>query len=415
MGINGKGLRFKRGFGREVGDIHRLGMLESPPQPVRLAVVVPRLESQQDQETLRQILLAHLVNPKRRNCADVSAGMKLLNIRGDNDSLYTLWSSGRYEKLGLPPFDLVPSLHMYAPATGALEPEVKLHNAAGEADASGRILLGLAILPEDIEKKEKDKLFKNLCEYGIRRILPTSVDSLRAGFFAWKTLAVRLAQRAGGVPWDLRDLPGVHEQTYFLGIDLGHNHQMNTSILALTLHDYRGRPIKCKLRKVERNSECIALNDFKPLLKKVLPHKLFSDIRLIVHRDGRYLQGEVPDILTALSDVGIEDASLIAIKKDSLNVASNVDEGNYLILDQKLCLLVTNKQAEGLSVPKPIEVEVVAPGRLTLQESIEQVFWLSRVFMDSAQHANRLPAPTHWANGIARTGRRVPLDGWRYS
>lgn len=146
----------------------------------------------------------------------------------------------------------------------------------------------------------------------------------------------------------------------------------------------------------------------------MFPRKPAQKTRLIVHRDGRYLPGEVPDILMACSDIGIEDVSLVAIKKDSLSVASDAEEGNYLNLDERRCLVVTNTQAEGLSVPKPVEVELMVPGQLSLRDTTEQVFWLSRVFMDSAQHPNRLPATIHWANGIARSGRRVPLDGWRY-
>lgn len=57
------------------------------------------------------------------------------------------------------------------------------------------------------------------------------------------------------------------------------------------------------------------------------------------------------------------------------------------------------------------EVQLMPSDSLRLEEVTEQVFWLTRVFMNNAQHAGRIPATTEWANGIARTGKRVYL-GW---
>ncbi|SEJ79543.1 hypothetical protein SAMN04488058_11912 [Deinococcus reticulitermitis] len=410
--IEGERLRFGRGTGRDVTDVHKRGILHPPPQPVRLAVVPPVQADERANEQLRQELLAHLL-PREvvlRN-QDASQGLrKHLNRKDSDDTLYSFWSAGEYRKLGLEPFDLVRDLHKYEPGTGRLLAPEKLRGAAAEAREAGRQLIGLMILPDTIGRAERDALSDELGRLGVKKLLHIRRDMLnrpRAEYMAWVNVAVKLAQRAGAVPWDLEKLPGVCEQTFFVGVDLGHDHREKQSVPAFSLHEFRGRPVDGLTLPRRAGNERLSLAELKQGLSKLLNGKRAAQV--IVHRDGKYLEGEVDDFIIALNDLGVSRLSLLAVKKSNLSMVANAEEGTVLPLDDRRCLLVTNTQA---AVARPTELEVMHSDHLTFSELTEQVFWLTRVFMNNAQHAGSDPATVEWANGIARTGKRVALSGW---
>lgn len=410
--IEGKRLRFGRGTGRDVTDVHKRGILHPPPQPVRLAVVPPRQADEEADEQLRRELLAHLL-PREKVLAhpEASQGLKKhLNRRETDDTFYTLWSAGDYCKLGLEPFDLVRDLHRYDPGTGRLLAPEKLHGAAAAAREAGRQLIGLVILPDTIGRAERDTLSDELAKLGVKKLLHIRRDMLnrpRPEYLAWVNVAVKLAQRAGAVPWDLEKLPGVCEQTFFVGVDLGHDHREKQSVPAFSLHEFRGRPVDCLTLPRRAGNERLSLAELNQGLRKLLKGK--RPAQVIVHRDGKYLEGEVDDFIIALNDLGVPRVSLLAVKKSNLSMVAGAKEGTVLPLDERRCLLVTNTQA---AVARPTELEVMHSDHLTFAELTEQVFWLTRVFMNNAQHAGSDPATVEWANGIARTGKRIALSGW---
>ena len=135
--------------------------------------------------------------------------------------------------------------------------------------------------------------------------------------------------------------------------------------------------------------------------------------QVIVHRDGRYLAGELDDLIDALQDV--PRLTLVSIKKDTrTRLASQQLEGAFVEPDERTTILVTNTQAQHSSMPVPIEVELVHSDRLSMRQVVSQVFWLTRVCQGNANFPKRLPATTGWANNVAGTGRRLHLKGWEY-
>jgi hypothetical protein len=143
-----------------------------------------------------------------------------------------------------------------------------------------------------VGKSVHDALMKN---FRALRALPLKASSLtpQKGYASWVNLTLMLAQKAGAVPWRLEHLPGVDEQTAFVGVDLGHDHQADRSNLALTLVDHHGCPIRAKLLPLSRNNEHITAG----ILARELPRLLGSQHRdftqVIIHRDGRYMEGEI--------------------------------------------------------------------------------------------------------------------------
>ncbi|WP_158263828.1 Piwi domain-containing protein [Deinococcus arcticus] len=411
--IEGQRLRFGRGFGRDVTEVHKRGILTPPPLPVRLLVVPPELEDLPANQQLRQELLAHLL-PREvvLRHPDASEGLrKHLNRRESDDTLYSFWSAGDYRKLGLEPFDLVKGLHKYESTNGRLLAPEELDGVAAEADRAGRQLIGLVILSQTMRREERDALFGQLGRLGVSKLLPISREMLnrpRSEYMAWVNVAVKLAQKAGAIPWDVVNLPGITERTFFVGVDLGHDHREGKSVPAFSLHEFRGRPVNCVTLRKRVGNERLSLGELKEGFSKLLRGKRPDQV--VVHRDGRFLDGEVDDFMIALNDLGIPCVTLLAVKKSNLSMVADAEEGTVLALDSRRCLLVTNTQSV---VARPTELEVMHSDRADLSTLTEQVFWLTRVFMNNAQHAGGDPSTVEWANGIARTGKRVPLAGWR--
>ncbi len=405
--VSGSHLRFARGLGREPREVLKLGVLEGPSHPVQVTVVASRKESIEEDRTARLFLNAHLAAADKRKYPRMREASKAV---GDKDTIATIWSK-KENGLSLLPFDTVNKvIHEYDAKTGHLSEPSKLATVAQQAQAEGRTLIALVLVDDQVDKNGHDELMKNF--RGLRA-LPLKSSSLtpRKGYSSWINLTLMLAQKAGAVPWRLERLPGVDGQTVFVGVDLGHDHQADRSNLAMTLIDHHGRPIASKVLHLSRNDERIAVG----IIARELPRLLYGQHRdfaqVIIHRDGRYMEGEIEEITNALRS--IPRLTLICIKKDTRTRLADAElEGAYFQLSQQRALLVTNAQARHRSMPAPIEIELAVPDDQTLDDAVAQVFWLSRVCQGSAYHPRRLPVTTGWANNIATTGKKIHLKGW---
>jgi argonaute-like protein implicated in RNA metabolism and viral defense len=210
----------------------------------------------------------------------------------------------------------------------------------------------------------------------------------------------------------LQDIPGAIEGTVFLGIDLGRDHINDKSKLGLTIFDARGRLLNEKSFPCLRNTDTLDLALLERVLRKFINANNKRPAHVIVHRDGRYMEGEVNDLCSVLMDFAA--VTLVSIKKDSHTRLSTPKlEGAFLTLDERRILLVTNTQAqEGLSsMSHPLEIELNESGGISLEQAVAQVFWLSRVYQGSIYHPKRLPITTGRANNIAGTGGKNHMKG----
>ena len=403
-------LRFRRGSSNNLQDVHKLGLLEPPPYPVRLAVVAPAGEKKEDNEYLRNLLRVHLLSRVQAE-RHAPEGIRILRVTGGQDTIFTLWSRGKYgAKLGIDPFDVANGVHYYNPDTGDLATPNLFDGAKKKAKEDGRHLIGFALMNSSVTIPARDNLFRQLgCP-----IEPLDVSTLADSFPSWLSITVRLAQRAGGIPWDLMNLPGTDENTGFLGMDLGHNHKQDKSNLAVTLFSHRGRPISQDVFRLEHNDERIPEILLYGGIPRFVKNSKLSLSKVIVHRDGVFSEDEKTALIAGMKRIpGLQHITLVSIKKDTkTRFDSSAVEGNYWITRPNQAVLLTNTQAEGRSMPSPLEVELSGADNLDLKQVVDQVYWLSRVYTGSVFHSKRLPVTTQYANNIATTGKKVHLKGW---
>lgn len=415
--LNGRHLRFRNGTGRDLKEVHSLGILENPPRPVCLLVVASRKDSSGQDQHARHILNAHLAVRSSLHGEKGQAALRSVGATDGRDTIATIWTSGKYQRgFQLPPFSLTQKkLHLYDAATGELLAPHVLEEEAELATREGIALIALVLIEDDMKKAQHDQL---MCQFRRMKALPLQVSTLAGGsgaFPAWVNLTLSLAQKAGAVPWDLTDLPGVDHRTVFVGIDLGHDHARDRSQIAFTLLDHRGRPVDCHVVPSVRNNERIPLD----VLHRDLPRFIFNrDLappeQVVVHRDGRYLAGEADDLMDGLHRV--PRITLVEIKKNTCTrLAGGQLEGAFVEVDERRTVIVTNTQSQRSSMPAPIEIELIHSDWLSMRQVVSQVFWLTRVCQGNASFPKRLPATTGWANNIAGTGSKVHLKGWEQS
>jgi hypothetical protein len=414
--VPGAHLRFRKGTARDLKEVHRLGVLEPPPCPVRLLVVASRKDSADKDQSARHILNAHLADRSCLRGKKGEAALRSVGAADGRDTIATIWTSGKYRRgFELPPFTLAKTrLHLYDPKTGDVVAGRALEDEADLADRDHVTLIELVLLDDGMEKPEHDRLMR---QFRRMKALPLRASKLSGGsgsFATWVNLTLSLAQKAGAVPWDLADLPGEDKQTVFVGIDLGHDHARDRSQIGFTLFDHRGRPADNWVVPCGRNDERISSDVLhRDLCRFIFDRDGPAPTQVIVHRDGLFSLGEADDLLDALQDV--PQLTVVNIKKDTCTRLSGQQlEGAFVDLDERRTVLVTNCQSQHSSMPAPIEIELVYSDQLNLRQVVAQVFWLTRICHANAYFPKRLPATTGWANNVAGTGRRVHLKGWEY-
>lgn len=228
---------------------------------------------------------------------------------------------------------------------------------------------------------------------------------------------VKCLQKLGGILNVIADTKE-NEDSWFCGIDLGHQHnkQKSNSFSKLGVCFYNNKGIlefKGSL-KTELNEEInsIALS----ILFGKFKNKINKKIRkLIVHRDGKLFKKDMDTIIDkALLVLDVEEIDILEIIKSGYPVISTVseknqflipDSGSYWILEEEnYALLVTNTQAkEKDCMVNPIIIKKVF-GDTLFQTLVEQVYWFTKVYSNNLYNSTRLPATIERANSIVRTG-----------
>jgi hypothetical protein len=388
--LEGQCLLFRRGAGNALKQVLRLGVLEAPPGTVSITVAATNKSSAK------------------------TSGLRItLNERlKPSGQISKIWR-GTANGLSLDPFKVVPQvIHAYDPETGKLTNPVALHKVAEEALDNGHSLVVLVVVPDRIGDRQFHVLLKEFRHLKALAVRESSLQDV-SKYAAWVNLSLALSQKAGARPWLLHNLPGVDEGTVFVGIDLGHNHRTAATNLAVTLIDHQGRPVDAHVVRCPQMDEHLARDTVVAELRRLIQRRRPHPTQVILHRDGRYFERESEDLQDALSEVA--NVTLVAIKKNSNSRLMDINlDGAFARLSPTRALLITNIQARSISMPVPLEVELIAAGHQTLESVTAQVFWLTRVCRGSAYHPRRLPLTTEWANNIAATGKKIHLLGWHH-
>src|SRR5262249_46712386 len=196
--VPGAHLRFRKGTARDLKEVHRLGVLEPPPRPVRLLVVASRKDSADKDQSARHILNAHLADRSCLRGAKGEAALRSVGAADGRDTIATIWTAGKYRRgFELPPFTLAKTrLHLYDPKTGDLFAGRALDEEADLADRDDVTLIALVLLDDDMAKPEHDRLMR---QFRRMKALPLRASKLSGGsgaFATWVNLTLSLAQKA---------------------------------------------------------------------------------------------------------------------------------------------------------------------------------------------------------------------------
>ncbi len=220
------------------------------------------------------------------------------------------------------------------------------------------------------------------------------------------------------------------KDTYFIGIDMGHRYDHKNAAesytqLVMSLIDTAGTIITSKSVSSLPLNEALSpfatiniLNRIKNTISKInrkMPKKL------IFHRDGKVHVDDVQIILQSVKQVfGIEDIEIIEIIKSGhpyvteyLNSTwHNRPSGSAWIVPSKnYAILITNDQPNSVGeLNNPIIIQR-QHGNMPFENIVEQVYWLSKIYINNLYFASRLPVTTEVANNHAGTG----MTEWRPS
>lgn len=207
-----------------------------------------------------------------------------------------------------------------------------------------------------------------------------------------------------------------NENTYFIGIDLGHS--MKESILGLTLFSYEGELIRFQTSNCDHN-EALDTFPLKTAMEHLKRHIDINDLpkakKIIIHRDGKnhiYDINRLVDSIILVFDVIVID--IVEVIKSGFPIVGCYDDGYCLPnsgdyfkdRDEDYAILITNTQSKSKmkgQILKPIIIKRKY-GRTSFSILIEQVYWFTKVYTNNLYQSSRLPATTEKANNIVGTG-----------
>jgi hypothetical protein len=214
-----------------------------------------------------------------------------------------------------------------------------------------------------------------------------------------------------------------NENTYFLGIDLGHsqNKEERFSNLGVTFFNHNGILIKRFVNKKIRKDESItpesilpAFSAFKTYLNE---HKKKMPSKLIIHRDGKLHNRDIENIVNqAKEQLETEDIDIVEIIKNGFPVIAGFEkkDGAYFNLNSGSCwihclkkyaILITNVQStEKNAIVNPLIIKH-RYGKTDFKQLITQLYWFTKIYTNNLYNSTRLPATTQKANNLVGTGK----------
>jgi hypothetical protein len=214
-----------------------------------------------------------------------------------------------------------------------------------------------------------------------------------------------------------------NEDTYFIGIDLGHsqNKEEQYSNLGVVFFNNNGIIIKKYVNKKIRQNEritsesiCPAFLSFKAYLLK---NNKKTPEKLIIHRDGKLHKQDVENIVEqAKEHLGVEQIDIVEVIKNGFPVIAGFEknDGAYLNLksgncwihnSKKYAILITNIQSDDKNaIVNPLIIKHWY-GNTNFDQILNQIYWFTKVYTNNLYNSTRLPATTQKANNLVGTGK----------
>lgn len=253
-----------------------------------------------------------------------------------------------------------------------------------------------------------DPLKKKNLKY---QIYTGAFDTYKASNFAVKCL-----EKLGGKLSIIHDL-GENDQTFFVGIDLGHSTKAKKRFSKLAISCFNNHGVHVFSRTTDTIVLDEALNydaihqlliEFRAALKR---KKLPEVKRLIFHRDGKLHYGDVESLCKATNTVfSTKDIEVLEIIKQGHPVMAFFDTGAYVnpqsgdaYIYKNYSILVTNTQSTDKNATvRPIIIKHKY-GNGEIYKLVRQVYYFTNVYTNNLYNSTRLPATTLRANNIVGT------------
>lgn len=238
--------------------------------------------------------------------------------------------------------------------------------------------------------------------------------------FKLSNFTVKCLEKLGGQLSIINDT-AENENTYFVGIDLGHsqNDRGKFSNLALVFFDNKGNFIHSAINKnLDRNeaiSSEVIWSCFASFRKYLKENNLPSPEKLVIHRDGKLHLDDIKSIVKqSKKQLNVDNVEVLEIIKHGYPVFACFDLGAYMNLKSGDCflyknyaILITNIQAdEKNAIINPIIVKHKI-GVDSMEKLTKQVYWFSRIYTNNLYNSTRLPATTLKANNIVGTSLKT--------
>lgn len=279
---------------------------------------------------------------------------------------------------------------------------------------SGKYLLAI-ITDYQLPKVYIDSLRKKKISY---QIYLGEIDKYKMSNFAVKCL-----EKLGGHLSIIKNSEE-NENTYFIGIDLGHSISDSNgfSNIALVFFDNKGVILHSVVKKYLPRNESIetesigeCLESFRRYLKK---HNRSESEKIIFHRDGKLHPSDIKSIVEqSKKHLNVDNIEIVEIIKHGYPVIACFDEGAYVnlesgdyYLNDNYAILITNVQVdEKNAIVNPLIIKHKY-GFNCMDRIVKQVYWFTKVYTNNLYNSTRLPATTQKANNIVGTGKKQHLS-----
>jgi hypothetical protein len=214
--------------------------------------------------------------------------------------------------------------------------------------------------------------------------------------------------KLGNIPFVLAEPLSIAD--YILGLDISRLRKKNAqgtlnACASIRLYGSRGEFINYRLEGELIEGETIPLR----FLEKILPESVFANRTVLIYRDGRFVGGEIENLVTRAKAINAKFI-LVECKKSQTPRLYGLEDktmaaptqGLALKLSPSEAILVTTKMPEKIGVPRPLRLNIRQEGEQVSIEKVVETSLKLTLLHHGALKIPRLPMPLHGADRMAQ-------------